>query len=407
MPPPETVEAASTKLSELEIAKVIVGLPKEIKDNEYRVGLVPAGVRALTDTGHKVVVERDAGAGSGFEDALYERAGATMLGTADEVWQQAEMIVKVKEPIQPEYGRMREGQLLFTYLHLAPAGELTKQLLERKVTGIAYETITDKRGTLPLLTPMSEVAGRMSIQVGAQYLEKMGGGRGVLLGGVPGVPAARVVIIGGGVVGTNAAKIAVGMGAHVTIIDSNLDRLRELDDIFLSKISTLASSAYAIQGAISEADLIVGAVLVPGAAAPKLITREMLKKVPNGAVIVDVAVDQGGCIETTHATTHSDPTYYVEGVLHYCVANMPGAVPRASTFALTNATLPYALKLASKGFLAAVQSDPGLKEGVNTYAGKLTYEAVAQAQGLEYTPLDTVLGGGSSSSATSSASPKR
>jgi len=269
---------------------------------------------------------------------------------------------------------------------------LTKQLLERKVTGIAYETITDKRGTLPLLTPMSEVAGRMSIQVGAQYLEKMGGGRGVLLGGVPGVPAARVVIIGGGVVGTNAAKIAVGMGAHVTIIDNNLDRLRELDDIFLSRITTLASSAYAIHEAVSRADLIIGAVLVPGAAAPKLVTRGMLKDVPNGAVIVDVAVDQGGCIETTHPTTHSDPTFYVEGVLHYCVANMPGAVPRTSTFALTNATLPYVLRLARHGFLAAIASDVGLKEGVNTYAGKLTYEAVATAQGLEYTPLDGMIG---------------
>ena len=372
---------------------MIVGLPKEIKDNEYRVGLTPAGVRALTDAGHQVVVERDAGTGSGFENELYERAGATLLDSPDDVWAQGEMIVKVKEPIAPEYPRMREGQLLFTYLHLAPDRELTKQLLERKVTGVAYETITDRKGTLPLLTPMSEVAGRMAIQVGATYLEKMMGGRGILLGGVPGVPAARVVIIGGGVVGTNAAKIAVGMGAHVTIIDNNLDRLRELDDIFLSKISTLASSAYMIHDAISEADLIVGAVLVPGAAAPKLVTRSMLKDVPNGAVIVDVAVDQGGCIETTHPTTHSEPTYYVEGVLHYCVANMPGAVPRTSTFALTNATLPYALKLANKGFLQAISSDPGLKEGVNTYAGRLTYEAVAVAQGLEYTPLDEMIGG--------------
>lgn len=370
---------------------MIVGLPKEIKDNEYRVGLVPAGVRALVDAGHQVFVERRAGEGSGFEDALYERAGATLLETADEVWSRAEMIVKVKEPIAPEYARMRDGQLLFTYLHLAPAHELTKQLLERRVTGVAYETITDRRGTLPLLTPMSEVAGRMAIQVGAQYLEKLGGGRGVLLGGVPGVPAARVVIIGGGVVGTNAAKIAVGMGAHVTIIDNNLDRLRELDDIFLSRITTLASSAYAIQDAISQADLIVGAVLVPGAAAPKLVTREMLKDVPNGAVVVDVAVDQGGCIETTRPTTHSEPTFYVEGVLHYCVANMPGAVPRTSTFALTNATLPYVLKLANRGFLGAVTSDEGLKAGVNTYAGKLTYEAVALAQGLEYTAIDELI----------------
>jgi alanine dehydrogenase len=371
---------------------MIVGLPKEIKDNEYRVGLTPAGVRALTDAGHKVVVERSAGEGSGFEDALYERAGAAMLDSPDDVWAQGEMVVKVKEPIAPEYPRMREGQLLFTYLHLAPDPKQTEALLKNKVTGIAYETITDRKGTLPLLTPMSEVAGRMAIQVGATYLEKMNGGRGILLGGVPGVPSAHVVIIGGGVVGTNAAKIAVGMGARVTIIDNNLDRLRELDDIFLSKVSTLASSAYMIHDAISQADLIVGAVLVPGAAAPKLVTKSMLKDVPNGAVIVDVAVDQGGCIETTHPTTHSNPTYYVEGVLHYCVANMPGAVPRTSTFALTNATLPYALKLANKGFTDAISSDPGLKEGVNTYAGHLTYEAVALAQGIPYTPLDEMLG---------------
>ncbi|MCA1630294.1 MAG: alanine dehydrogenase [Acidobacteria bacterium] len=382
-----------------------VGLPKEIKDNEYRVGLTPAGVRALTDAGHTVFVERDAGAGSGFETDLYERAGARILDSADDVWGEGEMIVKVKEPIAPEYPRMREGQTLFTYLHLAPDVELTKQLLERKVTGVAYETITDRRGTLPLLTPMSEVAGRMAIQVGAHYLEKMSGGRGVLLGGVPGVPAANVVIIGGGVVGTNSAKMAVGLGAHVTIIDNNLDRLRELDDIFLSKISTLASSAYSIHGAIAEADLIVGAVLVPGAAAPKLVTKSMLKDVPNGAVIVDVAVDQGGCIETTHPTTHSNPTFYVEGVLHYCVANMPGAVPRTSTFALTNATLPYALRLANRGFIDAIRIDPGLKAGVNTYAGKLTYEAVAEAQGLDFTPLDGMLEGGSAS--TSTASPAR
>jgi alanine dehydrogenase len=371
---------------------VIIGLPKEIKDNEYRVGLTPAGVRALTDARHKVVVEKSAGDGSGFEDNLYQRAGAQIIESADDVWGQADMIVKVKEPIQPEYHRMREGQMLFTYLHLAPDKKLTDELLVRKVTGIAYETITDRRGGLPLLTPMSEVAGRMAIQVGAHYLEKMSGGRGILLGGVPGVPAARVVIIGGGVVGTNAAKIAVGMGAHVTIIDNNLDRLRELDDIFLSKISTLASSAYMIHDAISQADLIIGAVLVPGASAPKLVTRSMLKDVPNGAVIVDVAVDQGGCIETTHPTTHSDPTYYVEGVLHYCVANMPGAVPRTSTFALTNATLPYALKLANRGFLDAISSDKGLRAGVNTYAGHCTYEAVAVSQGLEYTPLEKLIG---------------
>ncbi|HEV7644319.1 MAG TPA: alanine dehydrogenase [Pyrinomonadaceae bacterium] len=368
-----------------------IGLPKEIKDNEYRVGLTPAGVRAFTDAGHTVSVQKSAGEGSGFEDALYVKSGATILDTADEIWAEGDMIVKVKEPIAPEYPRMRENQLLFTYLHLAPEPELTKQLLERKVTGVAYETITDKQGRLPLLTPMSEVAGRMSVQVGATYLEKMNGGKGILLGGVPGVPAGRVVIIGGGVVGTEAAKMAIGLGAHVTIIDKSLDRLRYLDDIFLSKVSTLASSRYQIHEAISHADLVIGAVLVVGAAAPKLVTRDMLADIPKGSILVDVAVDQGGCFETTHATTHSNPTYYEEGVLHYCVANMPGAVPRTSTFALTNATLPYALDLANKGFLKAVGDDAGLKEGVNTYAGKLTYEAVAASQSLEYTSFDSLV----------------
>ncbi len=367
-----------------------IGLPKEIKDNEYRVGLTPAGVHALANAGHEVFVQKTAGDGSGFADEQYVKAGGKMLDTADEIWQTGEMIVKVKEPVAPEYPRMRENQLLFTYLHLAPELELTKQLLERKVTGVAYETITDKKGTLPLLTPMSEVAGRMAVQVGATYLEKMNGGRGILLGGVPGVPAANVVIIGGGVVGTEAAKMAVGLGAKVTIIDINLDRLRQLDDIFLSKVQTLASSRYAIHEAISHADLVIGGVLIPGAAAPKLVTRDMLKDVPNGAVLVDVAVDQGGCFETTHATTHSNPTFYEEGVLHYCVANMPGAVPRTSTFALTNATLPYALALANKGFEKAIADDKGLAEGVNTYAGKLTYEAVATSQNLEYTALESL-----------------
>jgi len=370
-----------------------IGLPKEIKDNEYRVGLTPAGVNALVGAGHEVFVQKTAGEGSGFSDEQYVSAGGKMLDTADETWQTGDMIVKVKEPVAPEYPRMRENQLLFTYLHLAPEFELTKQLLERKVTGVAYETITDKKGTLPLLVPMSEVAGRMSIQVGATFLEKMNGGRGILLGGVPGVPAANVVIIGGGIVGTEAAKMAVGLGAKVTIIDINLDRLRQLDDIFLSKVQTLASSPYAIHEAISHADLVIGGVLIPGAAAPKLVTRDMLKDIPNGAVLVDVAVDQGGCFETTHATTHSNPTFYEEGVLHYCVANMPGAVPRTSTFALTNATLPYALALANKGFEKAIQDDKGLAEGVNTYAGKLTYEAVATSQNLEYTPLDSLIDG--------------
>jgi alanine dehydrogenase len=370
-----------------------IGLPKEIKDNEYRVGLTPAGVQALSDAGHTLFVQKSAGEGSGFADEQYVNAGATILETADDVWSEGDMIVKVKEPIAPEYPRMRENQLLFTYLHLAPEFELTRQMMERKVTGVAYETITDRQGRLPLLTPMSEVAGRMSVQVGATYLEKMNGGRGILLGGVPGVPAANVVIIGGGVVGTEAAKMAVGLGAKVTIIDKNLDRLRQLDDIFLSKVQTLASSRYAIEEAISHADLVIGAVLVVGAAAPKLVTRDMLKIIPNGAVLVDVAVDQGGCFETTHATTHSNPTYYEEGVLHYCVANMPGAVPRTSTFALTNATLPYALDLANKGFERAIQEDEGLTEGVNTFGGKLTYEAVATSQNLEYTALDSLVDG--------------
>ena len=370
-----------------------IGLPKEIKDNEYRVGLTPAGVNALINAGHEVYVEDHAGEGSGFANELYEKEGATILGSADEIWQTGDMIVKVKEPIAPEYPRMRKDQLLFTYLHLAPEFELTKQMMERGITGVAYETITDRAGRLPLLTPMSEVAGRMSVQVGATFLEKMNGGKGILLGGVPGVPAANVVILGGGVVGTEAAKMAVGLGAHVTIIDINLDRLRQLDDIFLSKVQTLASSRYAIHEAISHADLVIGGVLVVGAAAPKLVTRDMLKDVPTGAVLVDVAVDQGGCFETTHATTHSNPTYYEEGVLHYCVANMPGAVPRTSTFALTNATLPYALALANKGFEQAIRDDEGLKEGVNTYAGKLTYDAVAQSQNLEYTPLENLIDG--------------
>ncbi|MEP6944547.1 MAG: alanine dehydrogenase [Acidobacteriota bacterium] len=367
-----------------------IGLPKEIKDNEYRVGLTPAGVQALSRAGHSVFVQKTAGDGSGFSDDQYLKAGGQLLDTADEIWAEGDMIVKVKEPVSPEYPRMRENQVLFTYLHLAPEFELTKQMLERKVTGVAYETITSGK-RLPLLIPMSEVAGRMSVQVGATYLEKMNGGRGILLGGVPGVPAANVVIIGGGIVGTEAAKMAVGLGAKVTIIDRDLDRLRQLDDIFLSKVQTLASSRYAIEEAISHADLVIGAVLVVGAAAPKLITRDMLHLVPQGAVLVDVAVDQGGCFETTHATTHSNPTYYEEGVLHYCVANMPGAVPRTSTFALTNATLPYALDLANKGFERAIAEDAGLREGVNTFAGKLTYEAVATSQNLEYTPLDSVL----------------
>jgi alanine dehydrogenase len=367
---------------------MIIGVAREIKDNEYRVGLVPAGVKALKDEGHTVLVERGAGQGSGISDEEYVSAGARMIETADELWARSEMVIKVKEPIEPEYERMREGQILFTYLHLAPAPTLTQKLLEKKVTGIAYETITNQHGQLPLLVPMSEVAGRMSIQVGAAFLEKPNGGRGVMLGGVPGVLPAKVVIIGGGVVGSNAAKVAVGMGAMVTILDRNLDQLRYLDDIFGSRIRTLVSNSYNIWNAIQNADLVIGAVLIPGASAPKLITRAMLSSMHKGAVIVDVSVDQGGCVETSHPTTHSNPTFVVDDVVHYCVANMPGAVPRTSTFALTNVTLPYAVKLATLGFKKAIESDPGLAPGVNTYQGCITHQAVAESQGLEYTPIE-------------------
>ncbi len=370
---------------------MIVGLPKEVKDNEYRVGLVPAGVKALTDAGHTVLVETAAGEGSGISNDEYTTAGGQIVGTADEVWSSADMVVKVKEPIPLEYPRLREGLILFTYLHLAPARELTKALLDNGVAGVAYETITNDFGHLPLLTPMSEVAGRMSIQVGATYLEKTNGGRGVLLGGVPGVAPARVTIIGGGVVGINATKMAVGLGAAVNIIDRDLERLRYLDDIFGSRIRTLASNPYTIAESVSASDLVVGAVLVPGAAAPKLVTRDMLAAMPRGAVIVDVAVDQGGCIETTRPTTHSQPTYYVENVLHYGVTNMPGAVPRTSTFALTNVTMPFAVKIANHGLVEAIKRDPHLKHGLNTYKGKTTYKAVAEDQSLEYTPIDDLI----------------
>src|SRR5512135_62971 len=370
---------------------MIVGLPKEIKDNENRVGLVPAGVRALVSAGHEVVVERDAGAGSGIPDEQYVSAGAKILATADEVFRHAEMIVKVKEPVGPEYQRLREGQILYTYLHLAPAKSLTDMLLDRKVSGVAYETITGRNGSLPLLTPMSEVAGRMSVHVGAYFLQKSNGGRGVLLSGVPGVPPADVVIIGGGVVGTNAAKIASGMGADVTILETSPDRMRELDDIFMGRVKTVASNAHTLEEGCRRADLLVGAVLIPGAAAPKLVSRSLIAQMKPGSVAVDVAVDQGGCFETTHATTHSDPVYTVDGVIHYCVANMPGAVARTSTFALTNSTLRYALQLANKGLKKAVGDDPHLAEGVNTYGGKLTYKAVADAQGKTFTPLKNAI----------------
>jgi alanine dehydrogenase len=369
-----------------------IGVPTEIKDNEYRVGMTPSGVRDLTSDGHEVFVQKGAGNGSGFSDEEYTAAGGKILPDADAVYQQADMIVKVKEPIDADLARMKDGQLLFTYLHLAPVPKLTRSLLDKKITGVAYETITDeRRRALPLLTPMSEVAGRMSVHVGAYYLHKPNGGRGVLLGGVPGVLPADVIIIGGGVVGTNAAKMAVGLGARVTILDNNLDRLRQLDDIFRGTVQTLASSKAHIADAVAHADLLIGGVLIPGAAAPKLVTREMIGTMKKGAVIVDVAIDQGGCVETAHATTHSDPVYEVDGVIHYCVANMPGALPRTSTIALNNATLPFTRILANRGFVDAVRANQHLAEGVNTYKGKITYEAVATSQNHSYTPLAEML----------------
>ena len=357
-----------------------IGVPKEVKDHESRVGIVPAGVKALADAGHQVMVETRAGDLSSMPDSEYKQAGAEIVGTAAEVWGRAEMVVKVKEPMESEFGFLRDGLLLFTYLHLAPLPKLTDHLLKNNVTGIAYETIRDQHNRLPLLTPMSEVAGRMSVQVGAAYLEKERGGRGVLLGGVPGVPPAQVCIIGGGTVGTNAAKIALGMGALVTLIDLNLDRLRELDDIFNGRLYTVSSNSYNIAKAVKHADLVIGGVLIPGAAAPKLVTKAMVKDMKPGAVIVDVAIDQGGCIETAHPTTHSDPAYVVDGVVHYCVTNMPAAVPHTSTLALTNATFPYVMKLAQHG-LAAVKCDEGFREGVNTYRGHVTCAGVAESQG--------------------------
>jgi alanine dehydrogenase len=363
---------------------MIIGVPKEVKDHESRVGVTPAGARALVEAGHKVLVEHDAGVLSAMPDDEYQDAGAEIVGSAHDVWRLADMVVKVKEPVEKEYRHFREGLLLFTYLHLAPLEELTTALLEKKVTGIAYETVRDRTGALPLLTPMSEVAGRLSVQVGAEYLTKEHGGRGLLLGGVPGVPPASVCIIGGGIVGTNAAKIALGMGAKVTLIDLNLNRLRELDDIFNGRIFTMASNSYNIERATREADLLIGGVLIPGAAAPKIVTRAMVERMKKGAVIVDVAIDQGGCIETAHPTTHSNPSYEVNGVVHYCVTNMPAAVPNTSTLALTNATFPYVMKLAKMGAEKAIQEDKGIAEGVNTFNGMLTYEAVAASQKREW-----------------------
>jgi alanine dehydrogenase len=366
---------------------MIIGVPREVKDHESRVGITPAGVKALSDAGHKVLVEQNAGKLSSFTDDEYQAVGAEIVGEAYNVWRTADMIVKVKEPTPQEFFHFRDGLVLFTYLHLAPLRELTDALLAKKVTGIAYETVRDRTGALPLLTPMSEVAGRLSVQIGAAYLEKEHGGRGVLLGGVPGVPPGNVCVIGGGIVGTNAAKIALGMGAKVTLVDLNLNRLRELDDIFGGRVYTLASNAYNIQRAVCEADLVIGGVLIHGAAAPKIVTKAMVAKMKKGAVIVDVAIDQGGCIETARPTTHSNPSYEVDGVVHYCVTNMPAAVPNTSTLALTNATFPYVMKLAKLGAHDAIRDDAGIAEGVNTFNGHLTYAAVAQAQNREHTPI--------------------
>jgi alanine dehydrogenase len=370
---------------------MIVGVPKEIKDNEARVGVTPAGVKALTEAGHKVLVETLAGTLSGFPDDDYQNAGAEIVGDAGDVWRHAEMVVKVKEPIESEYVHFHEGLVLFTYLHLAPVTELTNKLLEAKVIGIAYETVRDRQGNLPLLMPMSEVAGRMSVQVGASYLERERGGRGILLGGVPGVPPAQVAILGGGVVGTNAARIALGLGARTTLIDVNLNRLRELDDIFGGRLYTLASNSYNIAQVTREAELVIGGVLIPGATAPKLVTRAMVSQMKKGAVIVDVAIDQGGCVETAHPTSHSDPSYKVDGVVHYCVTNMPGAVPHTSTLALTNSTFPYLLRLANLGAREALKHDAGLAEGLNTWLGTLTYRGVAESQHRAWTAAASVL----------------
>ena len=364
-----------------------IGIPREIKDHEYRVGMTPASVHTLVEAGHRVVVEQGAGDGSGFPDEEYTEAGAEIEPDVEALWAGAEMIIKVKEPVGPEHDRLQRGQLLFTYLHLAPLTELTDVLLERDVQGVAYETITDRKGHLPLLTPMSEVAGRMASLMGAHYLQRRHGGRGTLLCGVPGVPPGDVVIIGGGIVGLNSAKVALGMGARVVVLESSLERMRFLDDIFHGQVTTLYSNRYNLLAALGRADVLIGAVLIPGRSAPKLVTREMLSEMKPGAVAVDVAVDQGGCFETTHATTHSDPIYEVDGVIHYCVANMPGAVPRTSTMALNNATLPYALALANKGFKQAVLDDPGLLAGVNTYGGAITCQPVAESQSRDYTPL--------------------
>ncbi|WP_066063507.1 alanine dehydrogenase [Neobacillus soli] len=368
-----------------------IGVPKEIKNNENRVAMTPAGVVTITKFGHKVFIEKGAGLGSGFSDEDYQTAGAKLAATAEEAWSM-EMVMKVKEPLPSEYSFFRDGLILFTYLHLAPEPELTKALIDNKVVGIAYETVQLANRSLPLLTPMSEVAGRMAAQIGAQFLEKVHGGKGILLSGVPGVQRGTVTIIGGGVAGTNAAKMAIGLGAKVSIIDLNPDRLRQLDDIFGSDVTTLMSNPYNIAEAVKESDLVIGAVLIPGAKAPKLVTEDMIKSMRPGSVVVDIAIDQGGIFETTdRITTHDNPTYVKDGVVHYAVANMPGAVPRTSTFALTNVTVPYALQIANKGYKQACLANEALLKGINTLGGYVTYEAVAEAHGLEFKDTKSLL----------------
>ncbi|KQY00062.1 alanine dehydrogenase [Massilia sp. Root133] len=370
---------------------MLIGVPKEIKNNEFRVGLTPPSVHELVARGHRVIVQTGAGAGIGLTDEQYTAAGATLVPSAQEIFAQADMVVKVKEPQPQECAMLRPGQILYTYLHLAPDPEQTAALVKSGAVCIAYETITGPGGGLPLLAPMSEVAGRMSIQAGASHLEKSKGGAGILLGGVPGVAAGHIVIIGAGVVGTNALQMAVGIGARVTVLDKNVDRLRQLDLVYGNRISTLYSNAHAIEEAVLSADLVIGGVLVPGAAAPKLVTRDMVSKMKKGAVIVDVAIDQGGCFATSHPTTHADPTFVVDGVVHYCVANMPGAVARTSTFALNNATIAHAVALANKGWRQALRDDVHLKNGLNVCEGKVTYAAVAKDLGYDYVPADSLL----------------
>jgi len=376
---------------------MIIGIPKEIKNNENRVGITPGGVFEFIANGHEIWIENHAGMGSGFPNEEYMAAGAKIVQTAKEAWS-ADMVMKVKEPLPEEFEYFREGLILFTYLHLAPEYELTKALIEKKVTAIAYETIQLENGLLPLLMPMSEVAGRMSIQIGAQFLEKPKGGKGVLLGGVPGVAPAEVVIIGGGIVGSNAAKMALGLGAKVTILDINANRLREIDDLFQGRLTTLMSNPYNLTEAVKKADLVVGAVLIPGARAPRLVTEEMIKTMQPGSVVVDVAIDQGGSIETIdRITTHTNPTYEKYGVVHYAVANMPGAVPRTATIALTNVTVPYGIEIANKGIDLAAFSIPALKKGINVIGGKITFKAVADAHGFSYTKIDQMINNDSKS----------